>query len=108
MKVDIKGILEGAWNSVFIKGEIEKIAQERITICRGCSLNSEHQRKYNNYKTFRPDFHCTDCGCDLHMKTRCLSCECPKKKWLAHITQEEEFEINRKFEKEQGNGNNKS
>ena len=97
MKVDILGLMKGAWNSVFVKKWIEEVADQRNSICKGCSYNSDHQKKYNNYKTFRPDFHCTHCGCDLHMKTRCMSCECPVKKWLAHISQEEEFEITKKL-----------
>lgn len=27
-----------------------------------------------------------------------MSCECPMKKWEAHITQEEEYEINKKLD----------
>ncbi len=101
MKVNIKGILEGVWNSIFIKEGIEKIAKEREDICRNhCLLNSDTQKKINNYKTFRPDFHCTVCGCDLYLKTRALSQECPLGKWGAQITQEEEFELTKKLEDE--------
>lgn len=100
MKISIKGILEGVWNSIFIKEEIEKVAKERDEICRGCSMNSDHQKRFSKYKTFRPDFHCTVCGCDLHMKTRALSQECPIGKWKAQVSQEEEFEINKKLEED--------
>lgn len=98
MRIDIKGILEGAFNSIFVKEEIEKIAEDRTNICKGCSHNSDHQKQFNNYKSFRPDFHCTLCGCDLHMKTRCLSCECPIQKWVAQATEGEEQEITKKME----------
>lgn len=100
MRVNIKGILEGAWNSIFIRKEIEAIAKERDKICRGCSMNSDHAKRFNKYKTFRPDFHCTVCGCDLHLKTRALSQECPLGKWKAHLSEEEEFELTKKLEDE--------
>lgn len=100
MKISLKGILEGVWNSVFIREEIEKIAGQRDAICRECPMNSDHQKKYNKYKTFRPDFHCTVCGCDLHMKTRALSNECPLGKWKAEATEEEAFELTKKLEQD--------
>jgi hypothetical protein len=81
-----------------VKKEIEEIANQRTEICKGCSMNSEHQKKFNKYKTFRPDFHCTVCGCDLHLKTRSLSSECPLGKWKALGTQEEEYELTKKLE----------
>lgn len=100
MKIDIAGILKGAWNSIFVKDHIEKLSAARIAICRGCSMNSEHATKYLGYKSFRPDFHCTNCGCNLDMKTRCLSCECPLKKWLAVATEEEGQLIQTRLENE--------
>lgn len=102
MKLSIKGILEGTWNSIFVKKEIEEIANQRDEICRGCSMNSDHAKRFNKYKTFRPDFHCTVCGCDLHLKTRALSQECPLGKWEAHMSQEEEFELTKKLEQDEG------
>jgi len=100
MKLSLKGILEGAWNSVFVKQKIEEIAGKRNEICKGCSMNSDHAKRFNKYKSFRPDFHCTVCGCDLHLKTRALSQECPLGKWVAHVSQEEEFEITKKLQSE--------
>lgn len=97
MQINFKGILEGAYNSIFIKASVEKVANIRMNICRGCPQNSENMKKLNGYKTFRPDFHCTACGCDLHVKTRCLSCECPLGKWKAEVTQEEAQEIEKKM-----------
>jgi nucleoid DNA-binding protein len=108
MRIDIKGIMEGIWNSVFVKQTVEEIAKQRTVICKGCSLNSDHQKKYNNYKTLRPDFHCTDCGCDLHLKTRALSQSCPKGKWLAQITQEQEYELNKKLDETDNNNKERS
>lgn len=105
MKISIKGILEGAWNSVFVKDEIEKVAKQRDDVCRGCAMNSDHAKRFNKYKTFRPDFHCTVCGCDLHMKTRSLSSSCPLGKWEALGSQEEEYELTKKIEDEQTDKN---
>lgn len=98
MKISIKGILEGTWNSIFVREEIEQVAKQREEICRGCSMNSDHAKKFNKYKTFRPDFHCTVCGCDLHLKTRALSQHCPLGKWEAQLTEEEEYELTKKLE----------
>lgn len=101
MKIDFKGLMEGLKNSIFVKEEIEKLAKERTDICKGCSHNSDHQKQYNNYKTLRPDFHCTVCGCDLHMKTRCLACACPINKWLAQMTEDEEIQLDMQIKKEE-------
>ena len=103
MKIDFKGILEGAWNSIFVKESIEKIAKERMDICKNCPFNSDYAKANKGYKTARIDFHCIQCGCDLHLKTRCLSCSCPLNKWLEYVSQEEEYQITTKLE---SNGNN--
>ncbi len=31
----------------------------------------------------RFDRHCLDCGCTLSAKLRCLTCDCPKQKWVS-------------------------
>ena len=60
------------------KAFIEHVAQERNDICIQCDEHS-----YNQPRSMRPDAHCTNCGCTLAAKTKCLSCECPLKKWVA-------------------------
>lgn len=102
MRIDLKGILEGAWNSIFVKDSIEKVHEDRLHICNGCSWNSTAM-KDKGYKTFRPDFFCTQCGCNLDMKTRCMSCDCPIGKWTAQMTEEEENKLTDKL-KENGKG----
>lgn len=62
------------------KAFIEYISLERLAICSECD---EHSANKKNYKTMRPDAHCTNCGCTLSAKTKCLTCECPLKKWVA-------------------------
>jgi len=58
-----------------------------MTICNDCPNHSK------NKKTVRPDEHCLACGCTLSAKTRCLSCECPIKKWGALMTDDQYDEI---------------
>ena len=97
MKINFKGILEGVWNSVFVKESIEQVAKERLTICHGCDKNSDHAKTLG-YKTFRPDFHCSLCGCNLELKTRSLSEVCPAGKWEAQLTNEEELKLQEKLQ----------
>jgi hypothetical protein len=92
VKQNLKNILTGAYNSIFIQEEIEKVAKEREKICSDCEWQSENS-KLRGYKTFRPDVYCTDCKCNIHMKTRVLSEQCPMKKWLAEVTDEEDDKI---------------
>lgn len=65
-----------------------------MEICKECPLFSENKKKLTDWTTKRPDEHCTSCGCTLSAKARCLSCECPLKKWLAVVSQEEFEKIN--------------
>ena len=59
------------------KAFIEHVSNERLAICEACE---EHSSKHS---TIRLDAHCTNCGCTLSAKTKCLTCECPLKKWSA-------------------------
>jgi hypothetical protein len=58
------------------KAFIEHVSNSRMAICNEC----EHVS--TKHKTIRPDVHCIECGCTLSAKTKCLTCECPLKKWL--------------------------
>ena len=62
------------------KAFIEHVSLERLAICQACD---EHSSNKKDYKSLRIDDHCTECGCMLSAKTKCLTCECPLKKWLA-------------------------
>jgi hypothetical protein len=70
----------------YLKTIIKKVSEERMEICEGCYYHSK------NHPSYRPDAHCTDCGCTLSAKTKCLSCECPlmPPKWKNVVTEEEE------------------
>jgi hypothetical protein len=61
------------------KAFIEHVSQERLAICEACE---EHSSNKKDYKSLRLDAHCTNCGCTLSAKTKCLTCECPLKNWL--------------------------
>lgn len=80
----INQIIEGWKNHLLpeerMKAFIDDISLERNDICIHCE---EHSYNKPEYTTIRPDAHCTNCGCTLAAKTKCLSCECPLKKWLA-------------------------
>jgi transcription initiation factor IIE alpha subunit len=70
-----------------LKELISSVGEERINICLNCPYHSRF------HKTMRPDNHCTDCGCTLAAKTKCLSCECPKGKWKAIVDDAQEEQI---------------
>lgn len=61
------------------KAFIQQVSKERLDICTQCD---EHSYNKPEYTTARPDAHCVECGCTLAAKTKCLTCECPLKKWL--------------------------
>ena len=96
MKIDFKGLLEGVRNKFIppadLKEKIAQVHQERIAICKACP-NYSLTAIENGYKTSRPDIFCTDCGCNLDFKTRCLSCGCPQLKWDAELDDQEEKEL---------------
>lgn len=72
----LKQISEGLKNSLITKDSIEEIAAKRNEICQNCP--------------HRKNDKCGVCGCFIHLKTRCLSCECPKFFWLAEVDEKEE------------------
>lgn len=61
-----------------------------MSICFDCPMHSRH------HSAMRPDDHCTECGCTLSAKTKCLSCACPLNKWEAIVTSEQEKEMKKK------------
>jgi hypothetical protein len=99
MKLNIKHILEGLKNSIFVKEEIEKIANERYEVCSSCPKNSKVIKEKGSdspgpyYSEIRPDEHCTICACNIHAKVRSLHTECPIDKWSAVASKEEAAKI---------------
>lgn len=77
--MDIKKIYEGWKNHILPKNKdfINQISNKRLAICNDCEYHSK------NHKSIRIDTHCTNCGCTLSAKTKCLTCECPLQKWIS-------------------------
>jgi hypothetical protein len=71
---------------------IKKTSDARLEICATCP---EHSSNKEGYSTIRMDEHCTDCGCTLSAKTKCLSCRCPleEPKWLPVVSREKEIHM---------------
>jgi hypothetical protein len=63
-----------------MRAYIEYVSQERLDICTQCEEHSYNKPEDTLTSVLRPDAHCTNCGCTLAAKTKCLSCECPLKK----------------------------
>jgi len=98
MKLNVKHILEGIKNSIFVKEEVEKIAQMRHDICKECPKNSTNKDKSDfdpgkYFSSFRPDEHCSMCACNIHAKVRSLHTNCPIDKWPALATPQEAAKI---------------
>jgi hypothetical protein len=91
-------ILEGIKNSVFKNEDVEHIAQQRMQICNKCALLD-----VQGVGCFVPGTQpcCNEkkggCGCSLALKTRALSSSCPKHKWQAELTEEEEDQLKQKL-----------
>jgi hypothetical protein len=83
-------ILEGVKNSIFKQEHIEEIAASRMAICKACPLIDNEGTKCYMAGT-QPC--CGDCGCKLSFKTRSISSSCPKGKWDAIASEEEEEAI---------------
>jgi len=77
MKIEFGKLLEGIGNAVFIKDSVEKIAAERIAICNECPHYSPNVLKAGGGPFMRKDNFCTDCGCNMYLKTRAMSAFCP-------------------------------
>lgn len=97
--INLKQVYEGWRNKLIppseIKEQIDRVAEERTTICEKCEFVSSNMKKFKNYHTMRPDEHCTKCSCTISAKVKCLSCKCPlpQPKWNAVVSREIEKEI---------------
>lgn len=99
MKFNVKHIAEGIKNSIWVKDEVEKIANTRYDICRTCDKNSSVIKDTPEsspgpyYSTIRPDEHCSMCACNLHAKVRSLHTACPIGRWSEVASKEESAKI---------------
>lgn len=105
MSLNLSQIYEGWKNRLIpasdMKEKIETVSKSRMEICGRCSHFSENRKKTGKFSTMRPDEHCTNCGCTLSAKTRCLSCSCPLNFWKGVMTEEQFDEIRNSLEHEQ-------
>lgn len=89
--MSLSQIFEGWKNHIspdaYLVEQITQASETRMAICRQCPYFSKNNVNAN---PFRFDEHCTNCGCTLSAKTKCLSCSCPINKWEAIISSEEE------------------
>lgn len=87
--MNFKQIYEGWRNKLVppahLRDTINKVSEERLEICKDCEW---HSSKHNT--PTRPDDHCTNCGCNLDAKSKCLSCSCPLDHWGSVIEYEDE------------------
>jgi hypothetical protein len=91
-------IVEGITNSIFKREDVEEIAEQRMSVCRKCSLYDEEGTGCmvgGTQPCCNQDL--GGCGCSLKLKTRSLSSSCPKGHWQAELTQQEEDLINQKL-----------
>lgn len=98
MKINVKHILEGIGNSIFVKDEVEKIAKARQAICAVCPKNSDNvgmgdTGPHYNSTIAKIHTYCTMCACNLHAKVRSLHTSCPIEKWEAVATVQEAAKI---------------
>lgn len=90
--MEVSKIFEGWRNHLapkeYMKEQIKEVSSKRLAICRDCPFHS------SKHKTVRFDEHCTQCGCSLQPKTKCLTCFCPIDKWGPELQPEEQKTIN--------------
>ena len=87
-------ILEGIFNKIFKKADVEHIAAERMEICSTCpELDTEGS------KCMVPGTGpcCGLCGCSLSLKTRALSASCDDKRWEAVLSENEQELLDRQL-----------
>ncbi len=89
-------IVEGVMNSIFTSKTIEDTAQFRLSICKSCE-SYDVQGVGCVIPGTSPCCNQLNggCGCSLHYKVRSLSSDCPKLKWIAVMTQEQEDNLKR-------------
>lgn len=88
---NFKQIAEGIKNNIFKSEDVEDVAKKRWMECKICPLLDEEGSSCAVSGT-QPC--CSDCGCSLRLKLRALSSGCPKGRWKAIMTKEQESELN--------------
>ena len=83
-------IFEGIVNTVIKPEHVEAIAKERWKFCAKCEFLDKIGTECAAPGT-QPC--CKECGCSLSFKTRSLSTSCPKGKWMAILSEEDELKL---------------
>lgn len=79
-----------------LKLKIRQVHDSRYAICKECELHS------SRHDTLRLDEHCTECGCPIHAKLKCLSCKCGIDKWEAVLTEDQEEQLMDEYDEKAG------
>jgi hypothetical protein len=94
MKINLKSIwknrkliFEGITNTIIRDKVVEEIAELRYNICDECEFKGDDCAVPGTSPC------CNECGCSLAFKTRALAASCPKGKWKAVLTEEQEEEL---------------
>lgn len=74
-------------NRIFKDEHVEAVFLERMVECDKCE-NKDMEGSKCAISGTQPC--CALCGCSLNLKLRSLASECPAKKWLAVVDQQEE------------------
>lgn len=69
-------ILEGIKNSVFKTEHTEAVAQARMDICKTNACGYYDPEGKSEAAVIKGEPSCGACGCNLELKTRCMSCKC--------------------------------
>jgi hypothetical protein len=97
---DRNKIVEGIANIVFVNQEVEKIASERVAICKSNKCGHYDQTGSSPKAYIKGSPSCGICGCNIRALTHSLHSECSLTElgqaplWEAVMTEEEENSIN--------------
>ncbi len=92
---NLPAIAEGIKNRIFTNDDIEDIAWKRWKICTECV---HFDTVGNGCAVPGTAPCCDDCGCILNLKVRSLSSSCPKGKWAAFMSEEDEEKLKNSLE----------
>jgi hypothetical protein len=76
----IKNILSGIFNWIFPNQFVETVAKRRLEICEDCG---SYDRTGLDCLARGTAPCCSECGCSMKWKARCLECRCDLGKWEA-------------------------
>lgn len=87
-----RAIWEGLRNNIFKQEHVEAVYESRLDICKDCEFVKEKGTELCAVPGTGPC--CPECGCSWSVKLRSLSASCPRGKWDAVLTEQEEQLLN--------------